>query len=453
MLDQKSFGALWEAAKRLDCGFTGLPNLEGQPLGMDRLEEVLNTTAERLKDNYPYFHPLYAGQMLKPPHPVARMAYALAMWINPNNHALDGGRATSAMEKEAVAEIAAAFGWKNFLGHLCGGGTMASLEALWVAGQLQPGKKILASKQAHYTHQRISGVLQLAFESVPTDALGRMDMEALAKRVERGNVGTVVATVGTTATGSMDPLPEILELRAKHGFRVHADAAYGGYFILAENLGKDTRSTFEQIGIVDSIVIDPHKHGLQPYGCGCVLFRDPGVGRLYKHNSPYTYFSSAELHLGEISLECSRPGAAAAALWATQRLLPLKKGGEFARGLEQGRKSALALFEKVKADSQFLTAFAPELDILVFAPRGNSVSETSTLSRKVFEAAAKRGLHLAVAELPIHFWENNLGGMKRDRERLTCLRSVLMKPEHLEWVERIWELLSAATAEVLALRT
>ena len=89
----------------------------------------------------------------------------------------------------------------------------------------------------------------------------------------------------------------------------------------------------------------------------------------------------------------------------------------------------------------------------MFAPRGNSVSETSTLSRKVFEAAAKRGLHLAVAELPIHFWENNLGGMKRDRERLTCLRSVLMKPEHLEWVERIWELLSAATAEVLALRT
>jgi len=453
MLDQESLNALREALRILDAGFAKLPTYTPNAPRVEQIAEALSATAERLKDNYPYFHPLYAGQMLKPPHPVARMAYALAMWINPNNHALDGGRATSAMEKEAVAEIAAAFGWKNFLGHLCGGGTMASLEALWVAGQLQPGKKILASKQAHYTHQRISGVLQLAFESVPTDALGRMDMEALAKRVERGNVGTVVATVGTTATGSMDPLPEILELRAKHGFRVHADAAYGGYFILAENLGKDTRSTFEQIGIVDSIVIDPHKHGLQPYGCGCVLFRDPGVGRLYKHNSPYTYFSSAELHLGEISLECSRPGAAAAALWATQRLLTLKQGGEFARGLEQGRKSALALFEKVKADSQFLTAFAPELDILVFAPRGNSVSETSTLSRKVFEAAAKRGLHLAVAELPIHFWENNLGGMKRDRERLTCLRSVLMKPEHLEWVERIWELLSAATAEVLALRT
>ena len=53
MLDQNAFGALLEAAKRLDCGFTGLPNLAGQPPGMDRLAEVLNATAERLKDNYP----------------------------------------------------------------------------------------------------------------------------------------------------------------------------------------------------------------------------------------------------------------------------------------------------------------------------------------------------------------------------------------------------------------
>src|SRR5438132_735387 len=359
MLDQDGFPALLEALRRMDAGFSALPEHQSTVAGVERLAEALNATVERLRDNYPYFHPLYAGQMLKPPHPVARLAYTLAMWINPNNHALDGGRATSAMEKEAVAEIAGMFEWKTFLGHLCGGGTMANLEALWVAGQLHPRKKILASEQAHYTHGRISGVLQLPFETVPCDGQARMDVIALANRVERGGVGTVVATMGTTATGSVDPLPEILELGEKHRFRVHADAAYGGYFVLTEILAKDAARAFARMGETDSIVIDPHKHGLQPYGCGCVLFRDPGVGRLYKHNSPYTYFSSDELHLGEISLECSRPGATAAALWATQRLLPLKKGGEFARGLEQGRKSALALFEKVKADSQFLTAFAP----------------------------------------------------------------------------------------------
>jgi glutamate/tyrosine decarboxylase-like PLP-dependent enzyme len=443
-LEQGSLRALLEAVKKLDAGFAGLPAFAPHAADEKKLMEVLTATAERLQDNYPYFHPLYAGQMLKPPHPVARLAYALAMWINPNNHALDGGRATSAMEKEAVAEIASMFGWKNFLGHLCGGGTMANLEALWVAGQLQPGKKIVASAQAHYTHHRISSVLQLEFASVPVDGQARMNMDALRKLAERGDVGTVVATLGTTATGSVDPLPEILALREKHGFRVHADAAYGGYFGLVDTLAENARSAFSRIGEVDSIVIDPHKHGLQPYGCGCVLFRDPNVGSLYKHDSPYTYFSSAELHLGEISLECSRPGASASALWATQKLLPLVEGGEFSQLLERSRSAALALYEKIKGDGRFVPAFAPELDIVVFAPRAGSVSEMSAKSRAIFATAAERGLHLAVAELPVSFFSSPEPGVRRDRETLTCLRSVLMKPEHLDWVDRIWQILASA---------
>src|SRR5713226_5560686 len=360
MLDQKSLRVLLEAVKKLDEGFGQLPAYEDRAPGIERIGEVLHATAERLHDNYPYFHPLYAGQMLKPPHPVARLAYALALWLNPNNHARDGGRASSAMEQEAVAEIARMFGWEAHLGHLCGGGTMANLEALWVAGQLHPGAAIIASEQAHYTHQRISAVLGLPFESVPCDGRGRLEVAALERRLERGGVGTVVATIGTTAVGSVDPLPALLPLRDRHGFRLHADAAYGGYFGLADNLSAEARRTYDRLGEADSIVIDPHKHGLQPYGCGCVLFRDPTVGRFYKHDSPYTYFSSHELHLGEISLECSRPGAAAVALWATQRLFPLVPGGAFAQALGQGRAAALALYEKLRGDARFLTAFPPE---------------------------------------------------------------------------------------------
>ena len=444
-LEQKTLTAFLDALKKLDAGFAALPPFTPHAVDEKQLSAVLTATAEQLHDNYPYFHPLYAGQMLKPPHPIARLAYALAMWINPNNHALDGGRATSAMEKEAVAEIASMFGWKNFLGHLCGGGTMANLEALWVAGQLQSGKKILASAQAHYTHHRISSVLQLDFESVPVDSEARMDIDALRKRLERGDAGTVVATMGTTATGSVDRLPEILALRDKFGFRVHADAAYGGYFTLIDNLAGDAKSAFSRIGEVDSIVIDPHKHGLQPYGCGCVLFRDSNVGSLYKHDSPYTYFSSAELHLGEISLECSRPGASAAALWATQKLLPLVKHGEFAQRLERSRSAALALYEKVKNDDRFITAFAPELDIVIFAPQGASIAEISAKSRSTFAAAAERGLHLAVADLPVTLFSSLPPTVRRDRETITCLRSVLMKPEHLDWIDRIWEILINAT--------
>lgn len=449
MLDKESLGVLRQALEKLDAGFASLPESSACVPGAKHIPEVLATVAERLQDNYPYFHPLYAGQMLKPPHPVARLAYALAQWINPNNHALDGGRASSAMEKEAVQELAEMFGWKQHLGHLTGGGTLANLEALWVAGRLMPGKTIVASEQAHYTHQRISGVLQLPFEAVACDRFARMDLDALKRRLAKGDVGVVVATIGTTATGSVDPLSEILELREKYGFRVHCDAAYGGYFGLAGNLVEGTRRTFDCLREADSIVIDPHKHGLQPYGCGCVLFHDPSVERLYRHESPATYFSSKELHLGEISLECSRPGAAAVALWATQRLLPLVRTGEFAKALEQCREAALDFHRRIRDDERFVAGFAPDLDIVVFAPGAQSAREASVLTRKIFDAAAKRNLHLAVAELPVGFFPMDEIGMKKDRARLACLRSVLMKPEHREWVPRIWELLSESTNEVL----
>src|SRR5580693_182817 len=451
-LEETTLQLLKDSLKQLDSGFAALPAFtENSVPGYDpRLAAVMTEVATKLQDNYPYFHPLYAGQMLKPPHPIARAAYALATWINPNNHALDGGRASSALEKEAVAQIAAMFGWQPHLGHLCGGGTMANLEALWVAGQLHPGKKIVASDQSHYTHKRISAVLQLPFAHVPTDNYGRMDPAPLEKMLAAGDVGCIVATEGTTGTGSVDPLPEILRLRERYGFRLHVDAAYGGYFTLASNLTPETRASFDLIGRADSIVIDPHKHGLQPYGCGCVLFRDPQVGAIYKHESPYTYFTSSELHLGEISLECSRPGASAVALWATQRLLPLVRGGEFAAMLEANRDAAAQLWQRLVSDTRWLAPFAPELDIVVWAPRANSATEISELSQRVFDAAAKQDLHFALIHLPTRFFASLQSAAARsDRETVLCLRSVLMKPEHRDWLDRIWAILSSVADEVL----
>lgn len=413
------------------------------------MRAVLGELTERLADNYPYFHPLYAGQMLKPPHPIARAAYALAMWLNPNNHALDGGRASSRLEVEAVREIAAMFGWTEYLGHLTSGGTFANLEALWVAGRLAPGKKLVASESAHYTHQRISSVLGLPFESVAADARGRMDLNALEAALNSGEVGTVVVTLGTTSAGAVDPLDRILDLRRRYGFRVHVDAAYGGYFKLVSNLTADAARAFARIGETDSIVVDPHKHGLQPYGCGCILFRDPSVGRFYKHDSPYTYFTSNELHLGEISLECSRAGASATALWATQRLLPLTPEGEFADGLACGRKAALLVYEKLRQDARFVAGPEPELDILVWAMKARTLEESSRLAARVFELTADEGLHLALAQVPIRFFESGVWPGASPDDKVTCLRSVLMKPEHLDWVDAIWEKLSCAASKAV----
>ena len=442
---------LADALPQLENAFRNLPEQPNAPASaIEAMAAVMSEVAQRMADNYPYFHPLYAGQMLKPPHPVARAAYMLAMGINPNNHALDGGRASSRMEIEAVREIANMFGWTDYLGHLTSSGTFANLEALWIAGQLAPGKRIVASEQAHYTHNRISTVLGLPFTSVSADRAGRMDMTALEATLREGNIGAVVVTLGTTATGAVDPLHKVLALRSAYSFRVHVDAAYGGYFKLVSTLGEEAARAFTCVDQADSIVVDPHKHGLQPYGCGCVLFRDATVGRFYKHDSPYTYFTSNDLHLGEISLECSRAGAAAVALWATQRLLPLIRDGEFARSLRSSHEAAMLLQHKICADDRWISPFAPELDILVWAVRGGTTAAASFLAQEVFAAAARVDLHLALVQLPCSFFPQGSWVDQQQQDSIVCLRSVLMKREHLGWIEVIWSRLSQVTDEVLS---
>ncbi|MGH8338190.1 MAG: aminotransferase class I/II-fold pyridoxal phosphate-dependent enzyme, partial [Gammaproteobacteria bacterium] len=235
MLEHNDLKFFEEALAVLERGFGALPAFDtsAQPA---RLRQVLNEVASRLQDNFPYPHPLYAGQMLKPPHPVARLAYMLALYINPNNHALDGGRASSTMEKEAVANIAKMFGYETHLGHFCASGTIANLEALWVARHAKTKGLVLISGQAHYTHTRMCELLQLPFRGVAVDIAGRMDVNALESILKHQRVGTVVVTLGTTALGAVDPLPDILKLRERYDFRVHVDAAYGGYFTLVDNL-------------------------------------------------------------------------------------------------------------------------------------------------------------------------------------------------------------------------
>ena len=427
----------------------------------ERFREALETYVERLRGNYPFFHPRYAGQMLKPPHAAAVVGYAAAMLINPNNHALDGGPPTSAMEKEVVAALAAMFGFpKDSLGHLTSSGTIANLEALWVARETHPDRGIAVSDQAHYTHERMSGVVRMDVERVPAGADGRVDLERLEDAVRSGRVGTVVLTAGTTGLGAVDPIADVLPWRERYGIRIHVDAAYGGFFTLLSEKGPaeaevdprsprceevDTRSPLDEetrrhlraITECDSVVIDPHKHGLQPYGCGCVLFRDPEVGRFYLHDSAYTYFTSDDLHLGEISLECSRAGAAAGALWLTLQILPLTSTGGLGDVLKAGLRAARAWHGRL-AESDVLEPYIrPELDILTYFPRS---ADVDAASQALFGAAmndADDPVFLSVLRLPAE-WMRSRGHASKG-EWVRVLRSVLMKPEHEMAIEHLHE--------------
>ncbi|MDX3113422.1 MULTISPECIES: pyridoxal phosphate-dependent decarboxylase family protein [Streptomyces] len=409
----------------------------------ERFATVFEEFTGRLKNNYPFFHPSYAGQMLKPAHPAAVVGYLTAMLINPNNHALDGGPATAAMERETVAQLASMFGYDTHLGHLTTSGTIANLEALFVARELHPGRGVAYSAEAHYTHGRMCHVLGLKGHPIPTDERGRMDLDALEEVLRSGDVGTVVLTAGTTGLGAVDQIHTALAYRDRYGVRLHVDAAYGGFFtLLAGATGPEglPSEPWRAIAGCDSIVVDPHKHGLQPYGCGAVLFRDPEVGRFYLHDSPYTYFTSTELHLGEISLECSRAGASAAALWLTFQLVPPTPDG-LGRVLAAGRRAALRWADLIDSSDLLDLYQRPELDIVTYFP----TTEPATLSG--VDAASARVLNDGMTQDDPVFLSTLKAGREAfaarhpkitaDADGARVLRSVLMKPESELHVERL----------------
>lgn len=402
----------------------------------ERSSSILSELNERLNDNYPFFHPRYAGQMLKPPHPIAIAAYLVAMQINPNNHALDGGPATAKMELEVVEQIATMFGYKEHLGHLTSSGTIANLEALWIARSIHPKRSIAFSANAHYTHKRMCEVLQISSREIDIH-----DLDILESEFKKGDIGTIVVTIGTTGTGTVEPLHKILPLAKKYGVRVHADCAYGGFFML---LAKQSvpivfPEPFLALKDCDSIVIDPHKHGLQPYGCGCVLFRDASIGKFYKHDSPYTYFTSKDLHLGEISLECSRAGASAAALWATLKAFPLQTNKGLGTILTKTRRAALKWSELIPTSNSLIEYGKPELDIVIYFPRTKkfSASEVSNASENIFSSTMNHPtnpLYLATFAVSSEKLAKQFPGFNVDIPITKVLRSVLMKPEHENFV-------------------
>ena len=429
--------------EELRASFGAFETHTSQQADLSQVQAVLTDLVTRLQADHPYFHPNYAAQMLKPPHAVAVAAYLATMILNPNNHSQDASRATTPMEREVLKELAEMFEFpEDSLGHLTWSGTTANLEALWVGREVNPGKAIAHSADAHYTHSRMSEVLDVESIAISVDALGRMSLNDLEEKLKTGKIGTIVATLGTTGLGAVDPLADIILLARQYEARVHVDTAYGGFFKLIADteLAPEAARHYAAIKDADSIVVDPHKHGLQPYGCGAVLFKDVSVGRFYKHDSPYTYFTSADLHFGEIQLETSRAGAAAAAFWATTRIFPMTKDGLGAI-IAAGYRAAQNWWELLDQSDVLQPYQRPELDIIAYLPRAQSMSEIDRLSQAIFlqaeQAPRAEQIHLATYMVkPNALFAHGIN-VETDMAKARILRSTLMKPEHETWVPRL----------------
>jgi glutamate/tyrosine decarboxylase-like PLP-dependent enzyme len=172
-----------------------------------------------------------------------------------------------------------------------------------------------------------------------------------------------------------------------------------------------------------------------------VLFADPAVSRLYRHDSPYTYFTGAgDLHLGEISLECSRAGAAAAALWLTLRALPLEADEGLGPMLAAGRRAALDWTRRLEESEVLSLHLVPELDIVTYLPPAGSLSELDASSAAILQAGMSDPDDPVYLSL-LHVARDDLlarhSSLDADADGARVLRSVLMKPEHELWVERL----------------
>jgi glutamate/tyrosine decarboxylase-like PLP-dependent enzyme len=159
------------------------------------------------------------------------------------------------------------------------------------------------------------------------------------------------------------------------------------------------------------------------------------------HDSPYTYFPSNEVHLGEISLECSRAGAAAAALWATLQCFPLQAQEGLGAVLRKTRQAALEWAKLFAQSDELQLLTLPSLDIVAFFPKQTDarVSAISAIVHRVFAdlmSDAKHPIYLAKMNAKPHLLKQ-FEDLIWDAPMLTVFRSVLMKPEHLAYVPQL----------------
>jgi len=240
-----------------------------------------------------------------------------------------------------------------------------SAEGLWGDwGGEEPGVVVVGGT-THYSPRKaveVLGIGRRQLQVIPPDTSFRMDVKALRSRLlecaqRHQPVIAVIAVLGTTEESTIDPVHEICDLRDKLAreeglwFPIHVDAAYGSYirtlfrdvdgqplsrYRVMQNIGynwppEDVYRAQEAIARAESVTIDPHKKGYVPYPCGAILFADERVRDAVSSKAPYLWHGDDEtqddISLGPYTLEGTRPGAAAAAAWLAQKVLPLHAEG------------------------------------------------------------------------------------------------------------------------------
>jgi glutamate/tyrosine decarboxylase-like PLP-dependent enzyme len=230
--------------------------------------------------------------------PVGAIGDFLASVLNQNTTSWRSAPAAVTIERAVISWLAEAVGCGGFAGSLCGGGAMANLMGLAIArenmlaaneGGARPGV-VYASEQVHMSIPKAMALLGLGRSNlrlIPVDEDFRLRTDALEAAIasDRKSGKTplaIVASVGTVATGAIDPLREIAQVARTEGLWLHVDGAFGVLAALA------VPEQFEGLNLADSISLDAHKWLYQPIDCGCLLYRDRDAARkTFSHSGDY----------------------------------------------------------------------------------------------------------------------------------------------------------------------
>src|SRR5574340_579758 len=249
----------------------------------------------------------------------AALAGFIASAVNPYVGVNQAAPALAEIEATATRWLCGLMGLPpGARGILTSGGSLSNFSAVVTArherlGERLEGGTIYCSDETHYCvakSARFAGIPRANLRLLPTDGRFRLVPEALAAALREDRAAgwrpfLVVVNVGTTNTGAIDPLPEVLAIAREHGLWVHADAAYGGFFRLAAG-GEERLRGIEEC---DSITLDPHKGLFMPYGMGALLVRDGGgLARAHRDTASYVQDVAEEGSLGfaDLSPELSR---------------------------------------------------------------------------------------------------------------------------------------------------
>jgi tyrosine decarboxylase/aspartate 1-decarboxylase len=257
------------------------------------------------------------GSMCTQPHPITKNAYVEFLESNLGDPDLFPG--TKEIESNLINFVSDMLkAPKNGTGIITSGGTESNITAIWMAKKLSNKNEILLPGYAHFSFEKISSLMDIKLNLVPSSQKFVMDLSSIRKKISK-NTAAIIGIAGSTELGTVDPIPELSEICNDENIFLHIDAAFGGFVIpFLKEMGNSLPDFDFSLKGISSISIDYHKMGYSAIPLGILMIRDKKWLDKISINTPY--ISSKK----QSGLLATRSGGPVAAAYAVSKYLGLK---------------------------------------------------------------------------------------------------------------------------------